>query len=275
KKEIPAESAPKTAADGDADGAADTAYTDDSAAETSPSAAPKQSFKEKLCALFRRPDGPVQVNREHEFIRFAIFWLIISLITYAYLGEKVPWLSLHQLLPMILVAAFGLAVLKGKRQKVIAVITIIFLCIVTGATVFVPADIDGPIVQVQNSEELRPLLEEMKNADKVAILSNQTLWPFMWYFCKDWDEKIVYFGTQIPQLSAEYGGYDVIIAHDTESYDSLNGYDKRIQRHSYWFDAFGTGGYGIEAVWNWLKFYFTRDGASGSLNMAVYVKNST
>ena len=238
------------------------------------SAAPKKSFADKLCSIFKRPDMPAPVNREHEFIRFAIFWLIISLLTYAYIGEKVPWLSLHQLLPMILVAAFGLAVLKGKRQKVIAVITVVFLCIVTGATVFAPCDINGPIVQVQNSEELRPLFEEMEHADKVAILSNDVMWPFAWYFCKEWNEKVVNFGTLIPQLSAEAGTYDVLIAHDTESYDSLNGYDKRIQRLSYWFDAEATGGSGIESIWNWLKFYFTRDGASGSLNIAVYTKNS-
>ncbi|HJJ39370.1 MAG TPA: TIGR03663 family protein, partial [Methanocorpusculum sp.] len=249
----------------------------ETADSTAESAAPKKRCGEKLRAFFRRPEGPVQVNREHEFIRFAIFWMIISIITYAYLGEKVPWLSLHQLLPMILVAAFGLAVLKGKRQKVIAVITVIFLCIVTGATVFVPADINGPIVQVQNSEELRPLLEEMKNADRVAILSSQTTWPFMWYFCEDWgkNEKLTYFGTLIPQRSAEFGTYDVLIAHDTESYESLNGYDKRIQRLSYWFDAIETGGSGIGAVWNWLKFYFTRDGVSGSLNLAVYTRSTS
>ncbi|HJJ59957.1 MAG TPA: TIGR03663 family protein [Methanocorpusculum sp.] len=232
-------------------------------------------FLQKLCGIFRRPAEAKPVNREEEFIFFAIFWLIISLITYAYLGEKVPWLSLHQLLPMIIVAAFGLTMVKkGLVQIIVAIAAIVCLCTVMGATVYNPDDICGPIVQVQNSEELRPLLSEIDKADKVAILYDGAAWPLLWYLRDVWSSKITNFGALVPRGTAESGKYDVLIAHDLESYDSLKGYDKRFQRLHYWFDAIGTGGSGIGAVWNWIRFYFTRDGAYGSLNIAVYTRST-
>ncbi|MDO5847585.1 MAG: TIGR03663 family protein [Methanocorpusculum sp.] len=230
---------------------------------------------QKLRGIFSRPSKAGPVNREEEFMFFAIFWLIISLITYAYLGEKVPWLSLHQLLPMIIVAAFGLTMVKkGLPMIIIALAAVICLSAIMGATVYNPDDIDGPIVQVQNSEELRPLLSEIDKADKVAILYDGSTWPFRWYLRHVWDEKVSYFGSLVPRGTAESGTYDILIAHDLESYDSLRGYDKQFQRQNYWFDAMGTGGYGIGAVWNWIKFYFTRDGVSGSLNIAVYTRST-
>ena len=226
---------------------------------------------------FRRPADAGPINREHEFMLFAIFWLVISLITYAYIGEKVPWLSLHQLLPMIIVAAFGLTVVKkGLVQIIIAIAAIICLCTVMGATVFTTHDIDGPIVQVQNSEELRPLFSEIEKADKVAILSDSATWPFRWYLRDVWSNKVDLFNSLIPESGAASGKYDVVITHDTESYSSLHGYDKRTQRLSYWFDGIGTGGGGsaLDQALNWLKFYFTRDGVSGSLNIDVFLKKS-
>ena len=107
---------------------------------------------------------------QEEFIRFAIYWTIMAGLTYAYIGEKVPWLSLHQLVPMIFVAAYALS-FAGKYTKPLMVLACAFLLVVTFHAVFTHADIAEPIVQVQNSEDLVEMMAAIDAADKVAISS--------------------------------------------------------------------------------------------------------
>ncbi|MDO5845776.1 MAG: TIGR03663 family protein [Methanocorpusculum sp.] len=231
----------------------------------------KFSLRKFLKEVFSRP-AAAPINREREFMRFAIYWTIIACITYAYIGEKVPWLSLHQILPMVFVAAFGLFALKKYWWKIVLVISVGILLVIMAHVAFTPADIDEPIVQVQYSEELVPLMEKIDNASKVAIVTDQA-WPFMWYYRGDAWDKFYYFGKLISDESAAAGDYDIIIGHDTDAYESLDGYNKSIQRLSYWFDAAATyAGQSGNDLLNWVKYYFTRDGASGSYNLAVFTR---
>ncbi|MBW6517654.1 MAG: TIGR03663 family protein [ANME-2 cluster archaeon] len=43
-------------------------------------------------------------NRENPIMAFLVYFLAVNLAAYAYIGEKVPWLILHPLLPAILIA---------------------------------------------------------------------------------------------------------------------------------------------------------------------------
>ena len=43
-------------------------------------------------------------NRENPMMAFLVYFLAVNLAAYAYIGEKVPWLILHPLLPAILIA---------------------------------------------------------------------------------------------------------------------------------------------------------------------------
>lgn len=239
--------------------------------ETDDLSAAKPSVFSSFASLFRRPQAG-QINREREFMRFAIYWLILSCITYAYIGEKVPWLSLHQILPMVFVAAFGLFVLKKFWWKIVLAVSVAILLILMAHVAFTPADIDEPIIQVQYSEELVPLMEKIDNASKVAIVTDQA-WPFMWYYRGDAWDKFSYFGKTIPEESVDSGNYDILIGHDIDTYDSLPGYNKTIQRLSYWFDAAATyAGDSGDSLMNWVTYYFTRDGSSGSYNLAVFTR---
>lgn len=233
----------------------------------------KKSILTFLKNIIRRPDI-TPINKEREFMRFAIYWLILSCITYAYLGEKVPWLSLHQLLPMVFVAAFGLFAFKKYWRVAVLVVSVVGLSLLMFNVAFTPSDIDGPIVQVQNSEELVGLMNEIDDAKHVAFVTDK-LWPLRWYLRDTWDEKVSYYGRLIPESSLGNRYFDIIIAHDDESYDSLAGYDKRIQRHSYWFESLSTQREYGNPVLSWLRYYFTRDGVSGSYRYAVYTKNGT
>lgn len=223
--------------------------------------------KFSLADLFRRPERPAVLNRQEEFIRFAIYWTIIACLTYAYIGEKVPWLSLHQLVPMIFVAAYALS-FAGKYTKPLMILACAFLLVVTFHVAFTPADIAEPIVQVQNSEDLVEMMAAIDAADKVAISSDQG-WPYTWYYRGDAWEKISYYGRKISEDSVLAGDFDIIMTHDGDSYESLPGYEKKTIRLSYWIDGAATG-----SDPGWLWYFVTRDGKFGSINTDVFTKIS-
>ncbi|HLC29872.1 MAG TPA: flippase activity-associated protein Agl23, partial [Dehalococcoidia bacterium] len=53
-----------------------------------------------------------------EFSRFLLWWIVASFILYGYAGEKMPWLSLHMALPLILLAGKTLgAFLQGMAWR--------------------------------------------------------------------------------------------------------------------------------------------------------------
>lgn len=220
-----------------------------------------------------------------EFTRFCIFWMVLSVVLYGYIGEKVPWLILHQLLPMIFVAVYRI----DNYKSYVPAIAALFLIVMTVHVVFTPADIAEPVVQVQNSEDLREVFTMVDASENVAI-SNDVRWPFVWYYRNDWPDKISYFnGYQDHSDYVLNGDFDLIILHDAESPAAISGYDKNTYKKHYWFSVYdlvktpwsglnpGDSGY-FGVVGNDLKniglYYFTRDAKVGSLNMDVYRKNT-
>ncbi|UUX93502.1 flippase activity-associated protein Agl23 [Methanoplanus endosymbiosus] len=219
-----------------------------------------------------------------EFTGFCIFWMVFSVVLYGYIGEKVPWLLLHQLLPMIFVAVYCI----GDYKRYVPAVAALFLIVMTFHVVFTPADIAEPIVQVQNSEDLREVFAMVDASDNVAI-SNDVRWPFVWYYRNDWPDKISYFnGYQDHSDYVLNNNFDLIILHDAESPAGISGYDKSTYKKHYWFSVYdlvktpwsglnpGDAGY-FGAVGNDLDniglYYCTRDAKVGSLNMDVYRKN--
>ncbi len=226
---------------------------------------PKEKFS--FAALFSRPAAPACVDRKREFIRFAVYWSIIACLTYAYIGEKVPWLSLHQLVPIIFVAAFALT-FTGKYWKILLVICAVLLFATTCYVAYTPTDIAEPIIQVQNSEDLVPLMAAIDASDKVALATDQA-WPFMWYYRGDGWDRFTYYGGLKDASTVLAGEYDIIITHDDESYDSLEGYTKETIRMNYWLDCPGT-----QEDPGWIPYFFTRVGQIGSYNFDVFTRTT-
>ncbi|MDO8842018.1 flippase activity-associated protein Agl23 [Methanocalculus sp.] len=209
-------------------------------------------------SAFRRPEKCVTYDPKLEFIRFSIWWMITSLAVYAYIGEKVPWLILHQLLPMIFVATYKI----DRVKTVIIAIGLVFLIAMTLHIAFTPADISEPIVQVQNSEDLRDLMIHIDESDRVAIASS-TYWPLPWYYRGDRWLKFTFFGGKSNEGVLLSGDYDLIITHDAESYEELRGYEKTTQKLSYWVTYYEVQGRMIE-------YYFTRQSGVGSINIDIF-----
>ncbi len=217
-----------------------------------------QGFKDRLRDILSGTGELRPIDRQKEFARFAIFWMLLSLGVYAYIGEKVPWLILHQLLPMIFVAVYAMT----TKKATIAAVASIFLIAMTLHVAFTPADINEPIVQVQNSEDLREVFAKIDAADKVAVATD-SYWPLPWYYRGDSASKLAYYSQKVSESTIYGGDFDVVITHDADTYPALDGYVKETYRLNYWFSY-------EENKDRLLEYYFLRDGKMGSRNLEIF-----
>lgn len=218
---------------------------------------------EKAVAAKDEENNIPGVDKKREFARFCIFWMAISIATYGYIGEKVPWLLLHQLVPMIFVSVLYIE----KWKKWVPLMTSLFLIVMALHVAFTPADINEPIVQVQNSEDLREIFAMINTSDKVAVDFDER-WPFAWYYYSEEGKKVNYVAEMDKNMNyLKNGGFDVIIVHDAKNI-SMPGYDKYTLKKSYWFSIYDNK----ERL---LPYYFLRDGKVGSLNLDIFVRNSS
>lgn len=58
-----------------------------------------------------------RARRSDPFFRFLVFWGAFSLVIYAWAREKVPWLTVHPLLPLTILAGIGAASLWRDRAE--------------------------------------------------------------------------------------------------------------------------------------------------------------
>ncbi len=189
-----------------------------------------------------------------------LIWTGTTLVFYGWVGEKVPWLLMHQLFPLILLASYRI---EGK--KVFAgLITLVFLLGMTMHVCFTPVDINEPIVQVQNSEDMRDVMALIDTADTVVVASD-SYWPLPWYYRGGRWDKILFYGKKVDPMVWSGKEPDLILTHDTDSYSSLPGYEKRAYHLSYWFSLYDNQQRALE-------WYFLRDGKMGTVNLDVFVK---
>jgi len=200
----------------------------------------------------------VTTEKSEFFFQFCIYWMILTMAFYAYVGEKVPWLLIHQLLPMCFVAAY-----KLNWQKIAFVlIGGLFLLLMTWHVAFIPTDINEPIIQVQNSEDMRVVMNLIDASDHVVVASKD-YWPLPWYYRGDRWNKITFYGQIEDEKTLTENRPGVIILHDTESYPSLKGYDKKTYKLSYWFSFYDNDK-------RLFDYYIHRDGKMGSINIDVF-----
>jgi predicted membrane-bound mannosyltransferase len=199
-------------------------------------------------------------SKSDEFFRFCIYWMILIMAFYAVVGEKVPWLIIPQLLPMCFVAVYKL----NWQKMVFAVIGCLFLILMTWHVAFIPADINEPIVQVQNSEDLRDVMRLIDASDHIVVAS-KNYWPLPWYYRGDRWNKIKFYGDTADEQTLTQDNPGVIILHDAASYPSIQGYDKKTFKLGYWFSFYDNENRLID-------YYLHRDGRMGSINIDVFTR---
>ncbi len=224
------------------------------------SAPPPEGLVERVRAAGIGPGIPGEPAKQTEFFGFCIWWMVLTMAFYALVNEKVPWLIVPQLLPAVFVAVYRLTTWKA----VFACVSVVFLVLCTWHTCFVPADVNEPIVQVQNSEDLRWLFAQIDNASHVAVAS-ENYWPLPWYFRGPAGDKLAYYGKRVDEGTIYDGNFDLVIAYDQASYVSLDGYEKTTIKLNYWFSYYDNQD-------RLLEWYFERNGAMGSMNLDVFTR---
>ena len=137
------------------------------------------------------------------FSRFLIYWAVVSLLLYSFSGEKMPWLSLHIALPVILLGGMFIGRLfqafdwKGARAWVVRGATVLALLLLFPFSIHVAlqanydvsdeppqmllyagtsADVPQIIAQIEG------LAEERGEGNEMRITVDSPLtWAWYWY----------------------------------------------------------------------------------------------
>ncbi len=220
------------------------------------------------------------VDRRDEFFKLCLVWMAGTMVMYGYIGEKVPWLIIQQLLPMCLAATWWAREKPASERLVpwngwkwVTVAFLLFSIFVpiygfgmaytTHHVQFVREDISEPIVQVQNSEDLRGVFAEMNRADLV-IVASPNYWPLPWYYRGDRWDRIQFYGNRIDESSILSQNPDMVIA-EAGAYASLAGFEKRTIKLNYWYSHYDNQNRIPE-------YYFARDGNLGSMNLDIFTR---
>lgn len=220
------------------------------------------------------------VDRRDEFFKLCLVWMAGTMVMYGYIGEKVPWLIIQQLLPMCLAATWWAREKPASERLVpwngwkwVTVAFLLFSIFVpiygfgmaytTHHVQFVREDISEPIVQVQNSEDLRGVFAEMNRADLV-IVASPNYWPLPWYYRGDRWDRIQFYGNRIDESSILTQNPDMVIA-EAGAYASLAGFEKRTIKLNYWYSHYDNQNRIPE-------YYFARDGNLGSMNLDIFTR---
>lgn len=137
------------------------------------------------------------------FLRFVVFWAIGSLLLYAWAREKVPWLTVHALLPITILAAVGLAGLwRDRREKqsriALAVFFVLAVINTTGMALasfrYGAHDVEREpkhaeiLAYVQTTKDLVRALDPVELARQrvppgqaVITVTGEASWPLTWY----------------------------------------------------------------------------------------------
>lgn len=174
---------------------------------------------EQIICVFALIGAIYVLRHPNRFRLFALWWFAASLILYSWAGEKMPWLSIHILLPMALLAAMPLsacyrecvrvvkslrirdmAALAAARWRVAggvagAVLALLLLVpTVHGmATLSYVDPASGPhemMIYVQTTPDVTLIMQKIREADqklyggrhqlRIAVGAGEE-WPFWWY----------------------------------------------------------------------------------------------
>ena len=127
--------------------------------------------------------------------RFTATLAVSSVAMYAWLGEKTPWLLVHQVLPFVPLAGAAWAALAVSRTRALLVGVPVFAATFVSALslsfwnpLLSPSHPRAEsVVFTQTSPEMMAVVRDVEKAAKsaegtVAAISGEAVWPLSWYF---------------------------------------------------------------------------------------------
>ncbi|MEO8430932.1 MAG: flippase activity-associated protein Agl23 [Acidobacteriota bacterium] len=155
-------------------------------------------------ALARLRTAPLASDeRASPFLRFVVYWALSSLAIYAWAREKVPWLTVHPLLPLTILAGIAIAGLWRERREPSArlgLAAVALLAALNASGMYLacfrygahdvarePAHAEM-LAYVQTTRDLVRALEVVEKArgrvpagQNVITVSGEASWPLTWY----------------------------------------------------------------------------------------------
>ena len=199
--------------------------------------------------VWKDPDPP----ETSLFLRFVAFWAVGSLAIYGWAREKVPWLTVHPLLPLTILAALGVVRLWRERRRAWAGVALAvsgLLLVVNTSGMYLAAFRYGAhdkekeprhaemLAYVQTSRDLVRALSAVDTAkarvaagQPVVTVAGESTWPLTWYLrdvVAQWASRIDKAST--PVIVADWDQEGALEKQLAAKYDA-----KRVPIRAWWF----------------------------------------
>ncbi len=218
------------------------------------------------------PESPLS-----PFLQFVAFWAAGSLAIYSWAREKVPWLTVHPLLPLAILASLGVARLwqeRSRRSARLLLGTIGILLVVNTGGMYLACfrygahDLEREprhaemLAYVQTSRDLVRALASVEQArsrvpagQPIITVAGEAAWPLTWYL-RDvpttWASRIEQAST--PVIVADWDQEGALEKQLGPKYDA-----KRVPIRAWWFPEPKTEGNvtrpGLKDALRWWLFH--------------------
>lgn len=157
------------------------------------------SLYEQIAVLFGVAGVIYCAVRRSLFRSFLVWWAVLAFGMYSWAGEKMPWLTIHIDLPLILLAGLFLGTVLTSRAlwpRLVSAAVFGLLLIVEIHSAFALSYVDGAnptemLIYVQTAQDVKNVAQEiqrMPSWPNVTIGLDDTDvggWPFIWYLRDD------------------------------------------------------------------------------------------
>lgn len=203
-------------------------------------------------------------GRMHSLEVFLLWWGLASLGMYAYLGEKVPWLLVHQVLPFVPLAGMQLARTFSPRgrpwSRALATAGVVAtLWSAAAVTYLYPATTTSSeraelLVFVQTTPEAGALAREgmalaASGENPTAAVAGEATWPLAWQWLGIpvyWDAPKA--GMRPPLVVCDADKQEVVEANLGGGYRA-----ERVPLRAWWVEEWGQA-----SPWKVLRWFVTR-----------------
>jgi uncharacterized protein (TIGR03663 family) len=181
---------------------------------------------------------------------FLVWWAVMAFALYSWAGEKMPWLVIHIVLPLILLAGYflgNMALSRWRRAFLASGIAFLALLALELHSTFMLNYVDGAnptemLIYVQTSQDVPTVANEIKRMPEwpnVTVgLDTQDVggWPFEWYLRDDTavTQTTTFNG---PQCGGQYCQVLLMLGPEYDQYSStlLSHYVAQKYRWNWWF----------------------------------------
>jgi len=227
------------------------------------------------------------------FVRFVAFWAVGSLAIYGWAREKVPWLTVHPLLPLTILAALGVVRLWTLRRRPWAAVALAatgLLLVVNTSGTYLAAFRYGAhdkekepghaemLAYVQTTRDLVRSLAAVDTAkarvaagQPVVTIVGESTWPLTWYLRDvnaQWASRIDQATT--PVIVGDWDPEGALEKQLAPKYDA-----KRVPIRAWWFpEPTKEGGVSRPSLRDGLRWWLFHEIWSpiGSQDATMYVR---